>query len=369
VVFKRLVVSALFLTLAGCGGGGGGSTAVPSGSSGSGGSSSSSSSGIQQTAVQRTLVQQSLTSTQSSSQVASYGNPSGNSTLGAVRTVLSGERRTLGSSGCVSGVIVTTASGSKSNETLVTINAYYDNACTKLFIGSFFDLFQTAPGAGTATGTATSFTLAGTVFEFDKLALTISGAGTNSGFFSLRDDVAANASSSPVANLGIGCSIAPANDTCTVAGALHLAGLNLDDAAAASVTGTVTTSSGNIVVGLTGSGTASTGALNATNIAAAGTFGWSITGGTQIDADSLSGSLSYAPSGLLTGGTLTLTDAADGGTVTASYSAATQTISGVVTQTSTGTTLATFSVNTAGTGTVTYAGGATGTISNWTVLG
>jgi hypothetical protein len=26
-------------------------------------------------------------------------------------------------------------------------------------------------------------------------------------------------------------------------------------------------------------------------------------------------------------------------------------------------------VNTAGTGTVTYAGGATGTISNWTVLG
>lgn len=365
---KRLVLFIFVAVLAGCGGGGGGSSATPSSGTG-GGSSSSGSAGVQQTAVQRTLVQQSLTSTQTSGEVASFGSSSGTGGLSALRRVAAGERFPLSSSGCVSGVIVTTASGTKSNETLVTINDYYDLACTKLFIGSQFDLIVTSPGSGTATGTATSYTVGGSVFEYDQLSLTISGAGTSSGYFSLRDDVAVNATSTPFANLGVGCSVAPANDTCSVAGALHLAGLNLDDAAAASVTGTLSISNGNTVVALNGSGSAFTGSLNSTNIAPAGTFSWNISGGTQIDADSLNGSLTYAPSGLLAGGSLTLTDAADGGTVAATYSSASQTISGTVTQTSTGATVATFSVNVNGTGTVTYGNGAIASINNWTVQG
>lgn len=360
---KRAVLLVSLFACAGCGGGGGGSSsALPSATQGP------AAGGTLSTSVQRGLVQQSLTSTQTSAQVASYGAPSGSSGLGVMRRIAARERVAQGTTGCVGGVIETTAPGASSNETLVTINAYYDASCTKLFVGSQFDLVVTAPGAGTATGAATSYTTAGTVYEYDKLALTISGAGTSSGYFSLRDDVAPNAQSAPVANIGIGCSIAPSSDSCSIAAALHLAGLSLDDAAFANATSSVSVANGATTVGLSGNGAAYTGGLGATNVAAQGNFGWAVIGGTQVDAVTLSGSLAYAAGGLLTGGSLKVTDAADGATVVATYSAPTQSIVGSVTLTGSGTTVATFTVNPAGSGTVTYGNGTIATISNWIVL-
>jgi hypothetical protein len=72
---------------------------------------------------------------------------------------------------------------------------------------------------------------------------------------------------------------------------------------------------------------------------------------------------------VLAGGTLTVTDAADDGTVTAIIAGSPTTISGTVKQTSTGRTVATFVVDVNGNGTVTYSGGSTAQVSNWVLLG
>jgi hypothetical protein len=356
-----------FLTA--CGGGGGGSGTSSTNPSYAPTVPQATAPPLPAQSVQRAIVQQSLSSTQQSSTIASYGSASGSTALGVARRVAQGERLVQSTSPCTNGVIVATAPGPSSNVELLTVTGFYNTAtCTEPLITFSLTVTQTGIGAGTAVGNATTFSTSGSVTEYDNLNLTLVGAGTGSGYFSLRDDVSPNATSAPVANLGIGCGIAATSDTCSLAAALHLASLSSDDAAAATVTGIVsTTPTGYTNVALTGSGNSATGGLNATNVTQSGNYLWAITGGTAVDSASVSGALQYTAAGTVVGGNLTLTDAADNATATLAYNSTSQTLSGSITQTSTGATVATYSVSVVGTGTVTYSNGSVGTITNWVV--
>lgn len=345
--------------LAGCGGGGGGGGSVPSATT----TTPSGSSGVQSATVQRTLVQQSLTSTDDSTTIAQFGTSS--NTLDTVRRVMGSQRLPQG---CTDGEIVTTSATSESNVESITLDAYYDSGCSTLWYVMQGTLTATSSTSGTANVTFTYYTTSGTVYRYaGPVVLTLSGVGTGSGYFSLQAAVANAPNASPFTNIGIGCAISSTSDSCSIAEADHLATLGLDEAAAIGVSAGIASSGSDLVIGLNGSGAAYTGSLDATNVTATGAYTWGITGGSEVDADSLTGSLTLSQTGILVAGSLSLTDSADGATVTASYNPSSQTIAGTVTQTASGTVVASFAVNLTGSGTLTYSTGATGTIANWVV--
>lgn len=355
---KYLLVCVVGLLLAGCGGGGGDGGSVPA----TPGAATSGSATIPTTTVQRSLVQQALTSTNQSSQLAQYG--SGSSTLAHVRRALAGERATDAT--CSNGQTFTLVQIA-TNVDSVALNAYYDLNCTKLWYSAQGTLTATSSTAGTLRINYTYYTVAGSIYEYAADTLTLSGIGTGSGFFSLQAAISNKANSAPYMNLGLGCSIGATSDTCSGAEADHLAGLGIDQAAAITVSAGLTSSGGNFVASVNGSASANTGTLNSTSVVATGPFTFGIMGGTQLDAATVGGSLTFTSAGLIVAGGLTVTDSADGATVSIAYNGTTQTLSGSLTQTATGTAVASFSVNVNGTGTVSYSGGATGTITNWVV--
>lgn len=360
---QRLTCLTLVLLLAGCGGGGsssGSTQAVPV--------PTTTPVVTPSVAIQRALVQQSLSATQQGGQIAQYGSSSG-TTLSLVRRAMSGERATKSTSICSNDTISTITQGASANVVVLVIDTYYDAMCTKLQTTLNLTLTQTSLTAATAVGNSTLYSTTGAVIEYDQLALTLTGVGSTTSTVSIRDDLAPSQGAAPIANLGIGCSVASASDTCSLAAALHLVSLGSDQAAAATVGGTVAFAGGLATVAISGSGTDSTGALNSTNVAANGPYLWSTTGGTLVDSAAIAGTLSYTAAGLVAGGTLSVSDTLDNAAATAAYTPTSGLILGTVSSISPAKPIATFSVNTLGSGTVTYANGTTATITNWTVQG
>jgi hypothetical protein len=352
------------LVPAGCGGGGGGTTGVsvppitPV--------SVATTPPIQTATVQRSLVQQALTATSESSTIAQDGSSSTSSTLSVMRRTLSEGRARESTSTCVNGVTSTTTAGSTSNVEYITVSDYYDTACTELWFTGQLTVTVTSSTLATATGSYTYYTKAGAEYEYaGPVTLTLSLASP--AYFSLLTSLATSAGASPYMSVGVGCSIASGTDSCSVASADHLAALSLDDAAVANVSATLQSGTSGETIALSGSGSAYTGALNSTSVVNQGTYLFGITGGSVIDTASMAGSFNFTSAGLVSGGSIQLTDAADGATVTAAYNTATQTIGGSVTQTSTNTVVATYSVSVIGTGTITYGNGTTGTITGWVI--
>jgi len=356
---KRLLAAGVALALAACGGGGSTTPSTPS--------APATTPPIQTTSVQRTLVQQTLTSTDQSSQIATFGTNSGSNALAHLRRSLA-DMRTMTSIACINGTATSIVPTSQTNVAAVTLAGYYDVGCTKLWYTGSGTLTAASSTAGTLALTATYYTLSGAIYRYVPLTLSITGLGTGSGTFALQASLASGPSASPFANIGVGCSIAPTADACSLAEADHLAGLGLDVAVGVNVGAAITNANGGgVTVGLSGNGVANVGSLNATSVISTGTATFGISGGSTVDAAGLAGSLTLTPAGLIVGGTLALSDAADGATVSATYNAGSQTISGAVTLNATGATVASYSVNLQGTGSVAYGNGATGTISNWVV--
>ena len=356
---KRAVSILAVIVLSACGGGGGGGTSVgptiPL--------STPMPAAVLPASVQRTLVQQALSSTTQAQQIAAYGTSS--STLAVLRHALSGERSRQAA--CSGGLITTVSAGSASNVANVSIDAYYDAGCTELWYVSSGTLTATSATAGTFSGAATYYTLGGAVYRYATLTLTLSGAGTGAGYFDLAAAIAAAPNAAPFANVGIGCTISSTADGCSAGEVDHLGPLGLDQAVAISTDAVLTSSASGLTIGVSGNGTANVGSLNAISLEAQGATGWTISGGSQLDAASVSGSLTVSAIGVVTGGTLSLADARDGATVNASYVSANQSIAGSIVLNATGATVATFTVGLTGSGTISYADGSSGAIANWVV--
>jgi len=362
-VKKRLTALLLVVGLAACGGGGGGSsigatvpvpTPTPQ---------------VASLAVQRALVQQTLSSTQQGSSIASFGSPS--STLAIARRAASGERfaKAASLSAC-SNQTRSSVTQPSSTVIVLVVNGYYDTACTLIEVAINLTVTVTSSTTATAVGNTTTYTTSGAVSGYDALSLTIGGLGTANETFSARDDLSASATATPFANIGVGCSVTKTSDACSLAEALHVASLNADQAAAATVSGTVTaTQSGITTVAISGTGTSSAGALNATNIAPSGAYLWSTTGGSLVDNVSIIGSLQFNSVGRVVGGSIAVTDSASNAAATAAYAPTSGALSGTVSSLVPTAQLATFTVSATGSGTVTYANGTTAPITNWAVQG
>jgi hypothetical protein len=360
-----VVLFAVLFAVAGCGGGGGGSSSSPGVSISTPVIVQTPASLSGNTSLQRTLVQQGLTSTSEAGTIAQYAAPS--STLSAARRAFAARRSVATVSACSNSTIDTTTPVSANVEDL-TIDTYYDTACTQLWWVGQFVLTAASSTSGTLAGSYTYYTQSGTVYEYvGGVTIALGGLGTGSGYFSVGANIAASQTAQPYANLGVGCSIASTSSSCSVAAVAHLAAISLDEGTSATMSATLTGNASSTVVGLSGSGAGYTAALNALNIAPQGVSGWAITGGSPAVTLSLTGSVTFATTGALAAETLALTDSADGATVSMSYNGIAQLITGTVVQTSTGGTVATFSVSATGTGTVTYGTGTVAQIVNWVV--
>jgi hypothetical protein len=361
-----VMVFAIVLVATGCGGGGGGSSSALA--TGSGPPAIVPSALSANIGLQRTLVQQGLTSTSQAGQIAQFaGGPA--STLAVMRRAVAERRSTEGAAGCTNGVVDNSTFPS-ADVADVTIQSYYDTSCNTLWwVAQFVDTTSQTGGSTTGVGSYTYCTPAGTVYEYVNPATLSFGTASGAQYFSLGANIAANTSSSPYANVGLGCSLASATANCALADVQHSAALGFDQGEAVSVAAALTAGSTSTVVNLSGSGAGYTAPLNTLSITPQSFAGWNVTGGAPGVSVTLSGSVTLSEAGALAAEVLTITDSADGASLLMSYSAATQLITGTIIQTSSGQVAGTFSVSATGTGTVTYGNGATAQILNWVVEG
>lgn len=345
---------------------------------------------VQTVSVQRSLTSQALTSISSTQQFYQFGGTSPATASAVKRRISAAVARTT--AGWHAGIgpqshraraadgVVYSACSNSIEDALVTVSPtesqeyirlFYDSACTQLWQDIFIDVISTSSSTATATGTTASYTTGGTQYDYETLVMTIVVGSGDSGEFSLLDTDAATSSSPQRAALGIACILGTTLLNCGSGAVEHLASVPGDDGALLNEQFSVTSSGGIITIPYSATASGYASGLNTLTLAAGSTFPtWAITGSAPFDTSTISGQLSfYASNGALAGGTLTVTDAADDGTVTAIISGSPATISGTVKQTSTGRTVATFVVDANGNGTVTYSNGSTAQVSNWVLLG
>jgi hypothetical protein len=363
-----LVALCVVLTAAGCGGGGGGSSPAPSGGTVAVATAPPASL-AQNTALQRSLVQEALTSTNSSANLGTSTGSSASATLALARRAMSVRRSAQTVAACSNGQTSTITAGATSTTENLAISQYYDVGCTELWWTGTFVVTLTSNTSFTAVGSYTYYTTAGVVYESANPVTLAFGEATAStpAYTSTSATIANSVGGSPIGSIGVGCTVATASDSCAFGSTEHLPAQSIDDGQLVSVTASEATTATGDTVTVSGSGSAYTAALNALSLAPQGTAGWTITGAAAALSIGLTGSVSYSTLGVLTGISLAVTDSADAASVAVSYNSATQLITGTVTQTSTGSTVATFSVSPLGSGTISYGNGSTGTIVDWIV--
>ncbi|MBV8369702.1 MAG: hypothetical protein JO036_12355 [Candidatus Eremiobacteraeota bacterium] len=380
VVF--VAAAALLLSACGGGGGGGGNSAPPPVPPPNG------THAIQSASVQRAVANQALAIPSAAGAAFTFGGLTGadvaRHVLGTARQVASrrraGASRSASPQGLrrVAGVTYSACSNgveSASNTISQTeVQAYervfYDNACTKLYQDIFLDVVATSQTAASASGTDTYYTSGGVVYDYTTLALAITLTSSTSGTISVQATDAPSPTAAQTAAVGVACNLATGTVGCGVGGVVHEAAASQDLGTTMSFNATQgAVSGGTVPVSVNGSGSSYTGGLQALSLSAGQFPNWVIGGGSTVDTATFSGTLTFTTSGNLVAMAITLTDAADDGTVTLSAGGNPVTVNGTVKQTDTGTTLATFTTDAAGNGTITYSNGTTATISNWNVLG
>jgi hypothetical protein len=377
--FAFAVASAV---LAACGGGGGGggttspATQAPSGNR-----------PIQSTSVQRAVASQALAVPSAVNLASTYGAVTGadvgRHVMSAARQAMAGWRvgassqaspmglRRLSSvvySACSNGLESATIEISQT-EVQLYAREFYDSACTKLYQDIFLDAVATSAYAATASGTDTYYSTSGQVYDYTTVRLSITSPTANSGTISALATDAPSATAAQSAAVGIACSFATTSLGCGFGDVVHEAAASQDLGSTLAFNATASGSATTETVSINGTGSAFSGSLNALTLSA-GTFpAWVVGGGSTIDTVTFNGTETFTSSGDLTAIALTVSDAADDGTVTMSAGGTPVVISGTVKQTDTGQTLATFTVDASGNGTITYSNGTTAPISNWNVLG
>ena len=351
----------LGVALSACGGGGS-ANVTPAGS----GNPNNAPALTQNTTLQRNLAQQGLSTTYTARNMVSDTSGSA-STLATVRRAVEARRFSAATTGCVDSEIETTTVISSTVENL-TIQSYYDTACTQLAVLGQFVLTVTSSTSATAAGSYTYYTQAGTIFEYDgPVTITFGGLGTGSEYFATSSSVATSRLAIPYGSEGFGCSTTSSSVTCTSAAVEHWTSSNDDEGQSLTLTAALTQSGSSSTATISGTGNGYTAAFDALSVVPQGVSSFAVSGAAASLSVSVNASAAFN-AGVLGGETLTVTDAPDGATLEMSYNAATQLLGGTVMQTGTGLVLATFSVSSiSGSGTVTYGNGTTAQIVDWVI--
>jgi hypothetical protein len=381
---KRIFALVCIVMLSACGGGGGSSPAPQTGGGSSGGSAP-----IQTTSVQRADAAQSLSAYNETQQAVQYGSSSGANALSlhrlaqgyalrAVQAYQSGARSTRSGvrhtdtvySSCSNGFEDAVVQVSQT-EFQVYERDFYDSSCTTLWQDIYLDFVATSNTAVTAAGTDTYYSVAGSVVDYQSVALALAGIGTGSPAFALEGADAAHQGAPNNAEVGVACGASASSLACGAGATAREASLSQDIGATLGFAIGVGSVSGNVVpVSVSGSAAAYVGSLGALSLAQAAFPNFAITGGTTTNSATFAATLSFTTSGVPTGGALTLTDSAADGTVTiATVGSPATGVTGTIKRTSTGQVLATFTTDLAGNGTITYSNGTTAQIVAWNVVG
>jgi hypothetical protein len=365
---SRFAACALVLALTACGGGG---------SSGGGGIQSTytpptPSTNLSQTSVQRADAQSALTGVQTYQEYAGGGSLS---TLTAQRSLYallkkvtapmlqSGEPRRIFTCNDGSGVNESSVENANGSVT-ITIQDYYDSACTELESEIVWTASETQSGSQTVISGPANFSEyaqsnSTTPTETANAQVTFYETSNElTGFSFLLSDVTQNGAAVS-GEIGVACNAASSTAiSCGVAAIANVAALGAEEGSSASASVTVGSS---VSVNMTVS--AYQGADNSLSIAP-GTFpDWTI-----APSSDQTSSVSITGQGTSTGFTLTLTDSTNGGTftITGTSSGA---VTGTLTNNSSGATVASFTVNSSGDGTLTYSNGTQVQIVDYVVQG
>jgi len=309
------------------------------------------------------MVQQSLALITANGVVGVGGGGSAYAVFAKARRSAAARTKTLSS--CYDGEEYSDDPISSTSQTITT-ELFYDSACTEPENLSQFTVTTTSANSASLTGTVTLYTTSGVVDGYDTITASLSFAAAASTFV-LSESEATSPSASPFVNLGAGCSVAQTgNATCSVAVDDHVAALNEDNAVVENVSVSLT-SAPTVSETFSGTGSAYVGGLNSTTVNQQGAYSWVVTGGSPVDTASLSASYGLNGSFLTQTATLTITDSANGGSVSVTYNPTSQSYSGTLSQTSTGATLATFNVDATGAGAVTYSDGSSDSVANYMI--
>ena len=254
-----------------------------------------------------------------------------------------------------------------------TIEMFYDVSCQTPASTFVWNATQTSAVSFNGPGNVTYQDRSGNVIGYANFQL--SGAFTDITYTQLAQvslDITSLAQSVGGPSLGsfaIACGLgSQANSlNCGLGAVANVASLSTSYGATLALSGTGTVSGSGTNVRVNGSAQAFEGTLGGLSLSA-GTFPtWVITGGAQVDQATGSLTALYAPNGLPTSLTETITDSADQATI--SVSANPSGLSGTVTNTQNGAVVATFTVDSFGFGTITYSNGATASIVRFVIVG
>jgi hypothetical protein len=336
--------------LAACGGGGSGGTTLPQ-------ATPTPATNLSQTSVQRSDAQSALAGVQAYEEYNGGGSISTLTSVRAVHTMLARinprHPMTCATSPGLSETVVSTGS----NTATITIENYYDSACTQLEAEIVWNV--TISGE-TFSGPAqfTEFSQSGTQTGSANVQITFvfNNAGTElTGFSFLMSNVVQN-STAISGEIGLACSAGATSGsaTCGIAAVANVSALNLEDGV--SVTASASSSS------LSMQALDYQGPENALSIAAGTIPNWTISPSSDLVS-----SVSISGQTTASGFTLTLTDSTNGGTFAIVGSSSG--VTGTLTDNSTGGTDATFTVNAQGNGTLTYSNGTQVSIVDYLVQG
>ena len=303
--------------------------------------------------VQRSDIQTGLQSVTSGQNLVSYGSTGGSSTLGLGHSVKRAMARDWTQSVTCQNGFTESIVSTGPNSATVTDQYFYDAGCSKLWKNVVASVNLTL---GTASGSATVFSIAGSVIAFDTLGLAVAKTSTTEAF-SIELTAAANQSATPYAAVGLSCSgpLSGGSAACGAAGTESLTSISTMVGVTLNLSGTLTAvAGGGETLNLTDSASAYAGGLGALTIAQGTAVTWVVNGGSAIDSASGSGTATYAANGLITSFSINVSDPTYSAVLAVSGNA--NGASGSLTQGST--VLASFTLDNAGNGTISFANGA-----------
>ena len=284
----------------------------------------------------------------------STGNavPGGPTPAGIARRVLDmmrGRHVSVATGPCVNGTKSSQATQSDGSTTTTT-DLYYDALCATLEEEEVVNIDSLTTATSTGTGTITTYDQTGTITSYHKLTLSATN-GSSSQTVIVNDAASATVAGTVIAGVGATCTGAANSPTMTCTAAMYGTAGTATFGQALSETATAGTAGANnaVTVGVTFYGAGITGiGQSSGNWVVLGTLGF----------NSGTGTYSYSTTGTTGNGTLSLTDSLYTYTVTGKLTATGLAVT-IVRNTDP---IATAAVDRAGNGTITYADGTTDVI-------
>jgi hypothetical protein len=403
--------------VAACSGGGGGGSTMPSSGNGSGSSGSSAPSASTTAMKEQSVANSALSVSGNSLDVDQFG-ATGSVGIQAIQRALASRNGAVPATAtptCQNGVEFSQSSSGSGNYTQ-TIEFFYDSACTQPRKEITLNITFSS-GTGTFTGTEELWDMSGNVVDYKTDTGTFTFSGQQVTEVSVQRTVAAAPSATPFAENGFTCVfnsgqaidcgdgiVATINNPQLDPHIYQNMGPSPSPSASASAAASPTPSPTPFEIGFAGTvtgtqstpspspsassmptmspnngwnpqpfqlqvtvnGTGYTGATQSMTIAPATAPAWTITGGTQVTTLSGTATIGFGPSAMMSTANITLTDSADGLTITLT-SIGHGGLSGNVTNSS-GATVATVTVDANGDGVINYTSGATAQIRDWVIL-